>query len=56
MKSYSSFSAFHSTEKPAEGSSSMIKGFDFMIPEGRVHGGGFMSLLGRNLSSAVGEV
>ncbi|KAL7001948.1 hypothetical protein U1Q18_003096 [Sarracenia purpurea var. burkii] len=29
------------------------KGFNFMIPEGRVHGGGLMSLLSRNLKNAI---
>ncbi|KAK4768750.1 hypothetical protein SAY86_026900 [Trapa natans] len=54
MKSSSSFSAFHSSVKPVEDgrrSSSVIKGFDSMIPEGRVHGGGLMSLLGENLNN-----
>ncbi|OWM63580.1 hypothetical protein CDL15_Pgr008123 [Punica granatum] len=54
MKSSSSFSAFHGTEKSGERSPSLIKGFDSMIPEGRVHGGGLMSLLGGNLENAIG--
>lgn len=30
-----------------------VRGFEFGVPEGRVHGGGLMSLLGGNLSNGV---
>ncbi|KAK4791994.1 hypothetical protein SAY86_022429 [Trapa natans] len=53
MKSSSSFSTLHSHGNPNEErrSSSTNRGFDSMIPEGRVHGGGLMSLLGQNLNN-----
>lgn len=34
-------------------SNSGRKSFDFMVPEGRVHGGGLMSLFGGNLKNAI---
>ena len=42
------------------GSSSSSKnhlgnGFGFVVPEGRVHGGGLMSLLGGNLRNGINE-
>lgn len=61
MKS-SSYSRFLSIEKQAggsngysagNGSSSGIKSFDYIVPEGRVHGGGLMSLFGGNLNNAI---
>ncbi|KAH1098762.1 hypothetical protein J1N35_015683 [Gossypium stocksii] len=59
MKSLSSYSSFLSAEKQEErrnGDSMDIggvvnKSFDFIIPEGRVHGGVLMSLLGGNLKN-----
>lgn len=33
----------------------MGKGFGFVIPEGRVHGGGLMSLLGGSIRNALDE-
>ncbi|KAI3439296.1 uncharacterized protein J3R85_005034 [Psidium guajava] len=65
MKSSSSFSPFASAEKPEEGRSGYgahldvgsingaRKSFDAMIPEGRVHGGGLMSLLGGDLQNSI---
>ncbi|KAL0454401.1 UNVERIFIED_CONTAM: hypothetical protein Slati_0779300 [Sesamum latifolium] len=35
------------------GSSNGRKSLDFMVPEGRVHGGGLLSLLGGNLNNAI---
>lgn len=49
MKSSSSYSSLLSAEKQEEGR----KKFDFVIPEGRVHGGRLMSLLGGNLKNAI---
>ncbi|KAK8518980.1 hypothetical protein V6N13_017769 [Hibiscus sabdariffa] len=60
MKSSSSYSSFFDAEKQEEGrkgydmnidGSSGNKTFDFSVPEGRVHGGGLMSLLGGNLKN-----
>ncbi|KAK3184917.1 hypothetical protein Dsin_032203 [Dipteronia sinensis] len=60
MKS-SSYSSFQNAEMQGEGrngygisvgGSSGRKSFDLMIPEGRVHGGGLMSLLGGSLKNA----
>lgn len=66
MKSSSSCSPFVSAEKPEAGtsgygarfdvgssSSGARRSLDAMIPEGRVHGGGLMSLLGGNLKNAI---
>lgn len=61
MKSLSSYSSFLSAEKQEEGkngygngtgSIGRITSFDYMVPEGRVHGGGLMSLFGGNLKNA----
>lgn len=43
------------TDVGRDGAGSQKKSFEFVIPEGRVHGGGLMSLLGRNLNDALGE-
>ncbi|MFQ6630097.1 hypothetical protein Gotur_007762 [Gossypium turneri] len=60
MKSSSSYSSFLSAEKQEErrngdrmdiGGGVNNKSFDFIIPEGRVHGGGLMSVLGGNLKN-----
>ncbi|KAK8529732.1 hypothetical protein V6N13_102634 [Hibiscus sabdariffa] len=60
MKSSSSYSTFFDAEKQEEGRkgydmnigvSGGNKTFDFSVPEGRVHGGGLMSLLGGNLNN-----
>lgn len=62
MKSSTSNSSFLTAEKTAGGmdaggsglgSSAGRKIFDFVVPEGRVHGGGLMSLLGGNLKNAI---
>ncbi|KAK6916088.1 hypothetical protein RJ641_018949 [Dillenia turbinata] len=58
MKSSSTYSRLWSTEKQEEASNgasgaSGKNGFNFVIPEGRVHGGGLMSLLAGNLESAI---
>ncbi|XVE93080.1 hypothetical protein REPUB_Repub01dG0159400 [Reevesia pubescens] len=62
MKSSSSYSSFMSAEKQEVGRSGYgmgiggnvgEKSFDFLIPEGRVHGGGLMSLLGGNLKNPI---
>ncbi|XP_027112910.1 uncharacterized protein [Coffea arabica] len=70
MKASSSYSTPLSTEKEEErnngvgigggGSSSSSKnhlgnGLGFVVPEGRVHGGGLMSLLGGNLRNGINE-
>ncbi|WOK96852.1 loricrin-like [Canna indica] len=52
MKSSSS-STFSLTGEYGEGSKSQDKHFGYVVPEGRVHGGGLMSLLGRNLENVV---
>jgi hypothetical protein len=62
MKS-SSNSSFLSAEKAGGGmdgqgmggvsSNGGSKSFDFMVPEGRVHGGGLMPLFGGNLKNAI---
>ncbi|XVE49590.1 hypothetical protein DITRI_Ditri01bG0094100 [Diplodiscus trichospermus] len=60
MKSSSSYSSFSSAEKQDEGRNGYNMGisgsvgnksFDLLIPEGRVHGGSLMSLLGGNLKN-----
>ncbi|XP_021910609.1 uncharacterized protein LOC110824328 [Carica papaya] len=63
MKSSSSYSSFLSAEKQeeqrsvyADGGNGGRNNFDFMIPEGRVHGGGLMSLLGGNLNNPIDGV
>ncbi|XP_021281494.1 uncharacterized protein LOC110414547 [Herrania umbratica] len=62
MKSSSSHSSLLGAEKQVEGRNGYgmgigggvgNKSFDFMIPEGRVHGGGLMSLLGGNLKNPI---
>ncbi|KAK6241403.1 hypothetical protein QUC31_014940 [Theobroma cacao] len=62
MKSSSSYSSLLSAEKQVEGRNGYGMGigggvgnesFNFMIPEGRVHGGGLMSLLGGNLKNPI---
>ncbi|KAE8691482.1 hypothetical protein F3Y22_tig00110890pilonHSYRG01545 [Hibiscus syriacus] len=62
MKSSSSYSSFQSSEQQKEGisrydnlivSNVSRKSFDFLIPEGRVHGGGIMSLLNGNLNNPI---
>lgn len=52
MKSSASYSSFLSTEKGEEDGNGYCIGKKFLeysIPEGRVHGGGLMSLLGGHL-------
>ncbi|KAJ6327732.1 hypothetical protein OIU78_014567 [Salix suchowensis] len=55
MKASSSFTSFMNADKLEEGtngygaSSGGIKNFNYLVPEGRVHGGGLMSLFGGNL-------
>lgn len=69
MKASSSYSTPLSIEKDEErnngvgigGGSSSSKdhlgnGFSFVVPEGRVHGGGLMSLLGGNLRNGINEL
>ncbi|KAE8698523.1 hypothetical protein F3Y22_tig00110597pilonHSYRG00344 [Hibiscus syriacus] len=60
MKSPSSYSSLPSSEQQKEGINRYgnhivgdvgRKSFDFLIPEGRVHGGGLMSLLNGNLKN-----
>ncbi|KAE8716795.1 hypothetical protein F3Y22_tig00110109pilonHSYRG00192 [Hibiscus syriacus] len=58
MKSSSSYSSFFDAEKQEEGRNGYNMDIgggggnnDFSIPEGRVHGGGLMSLLGVNLTN-----
>ncbi|KDP46973.1 hypothetical protein JCGZ_02409 [Jatropha curcas] len=65
MKSSSSYSSFLSAEKQEEdrngygtgiASIGRITNFDYMVPEGRVHGGGLMSLFAGNLKNAIDGV
>ncbi|KAB1993879.1 hypothetical protein ES319_D13G062500v1 [Gossypium barbadense] len=65
MKSSASYSSFLSSEQQDEGINrhgNLIAGgvgntsFDFLIPEGRVHGGGLMSLLGGNLKNPIDRI
>ena len=63
MKCSSSYSRPLSSEKQGEVSKgggcvtdSAKKSFDFVVTEGRVHGGGLMSLLGGNLNKAIGRI
>ncbi|KAK7851684.1 putative wrky transcription factor 19 [Quercus suber] len=65
MKSFSSDTSFLSAEKTEGGtkvcgigisSSAGSKSFDFAAPEGRVHGGGLMSLFGGNLKNAIDRI
>ncbi|KAJ6416111.1 hypothetical protein OIU84_004835 [Salix udensis] len=55
MKASSCFTSFMNADKLEEGtngdgaSSGGIKNFNYLVPEGRVHGGGLMSLFGGNL-------
>ncbi|KAM7478942.1 hypothetical protein LguiA_027155 [Lonicera macranthoides] len=53
MKASSSHTRMLSSEKKDERSGGERKSFDFTLPEGRVHGGGLMSLLGGNLHNAI---
>ncbi|GMI83784.1 hypothetical protein like AT5G64550 [Hibiscus trionum] len=62
MKSTSSYSSFPSSEQQEEGINRYgddivggigNKSFNFLIPEGRVHGGGLMSLLNGNLKNPI---
>ncbi len=62
MKSFSPDTSFLSAEKTEGGTnvcgigisrSAGSKSFEFMAPEGRVHGGGLMSLFGGNLKNAI---
>ncbi|XP_010243331.1 PREDICTED: uncharacterized protein LOC104587418 [Nelumbo nucifera] len=54
MKSSSS-SGMLGAEREEEGSSRVggTRNFDFMVPEGRVHGGGLLSLLGGSLKNTI---
>ncbi|GMI88372.1 hypothetical protein like AT5G64550 [Hibiscus trionum] len=65
MKSSSSYSSFPSSEQQEEGinryGNEIVggvgnKSFDLLIPEGRVHGGGLMSLLNGNLKNPIDGV
>ncbi|KAI3445702.1 hypothetical protein Pfo_002367 [Paulownia fortunei] len=63
MKASSSYSRPLGSEKQLErstavdiGSSDARKSFDFVVPEGRVHGGGLLSLLGGNLNNAINGI
>ncbi|KAJ9189375.1 hypothetical protein P3X46_000679 [Hevea brasiliensis] len=66
MKSSPSYSSLLSAEKLEEGrtgyaaggfgSNGRITSFDCVIPEGRVHGGGLMSLFGGNLKNAINGI
>ncbi|KAJ6711413.1 hypothetical protein OIU79_007794 [Salix purpurea] len=63
MKASSSYTGFMNTEKPEEGangyadSNGGIKSYDYLVPEGRVHGGGLMSsFYGGNLKSTIDGV
>ncbi|CAK7356991.1 unnamed protein product [Dovyalis caffra] len=62
MKASSSYKGFTNAEKLEEGtngygaSSGGIKSYEYMVPEGRVHGGGLMSLFGGNLKNAIDGV
>ncbi|CAK9160459.1 unnamed protein product [Ilex paraguariensis] len=60
MKSSSNYPRPSSSDKQDEGSTGdgigsngVRKSFNFMIPEGRVHGGGLLSLLGGSLKNAI---
>ncbi|KAJ6416114.1 hypothetical protein OIU84_004838 [Salix udensis] len=62
MKASSSFTSFMNADKLEDGtngygaSSGGIKNFNYLVPEGRVHGGGLMSLFGGNLKTAIDGV
>ena len=66
MKSFSSDTSFLSAEKTEGGtkvcgigissSAGSKSSFDFVAPEGRVHGGGLMSLFGGNLKNAIDRI
>ncbi|KAK6156887.1 hypothetical protein DH2020_011135 [Rehmannia glutinosa] len=65
MKASSSYLRPLGSEKEQERRSSGVdvggngdagKSFDFVVPEGRVHGGGLMSLLGGNLNNAINGI
>ncbi|KAG6652919.1 uncharacterized protein LOC122309391 [Carya illinoinensis] len=65
MKSTSSNSSVLSAEKAVGGMNANVigvssgagsKSLDFMVPEGRVHGGGLMSLFGGNLKNAFDRI
>nr|GMC85571.1 putative wrky transcription factor 19 [Ipomoea batatas]GMC89701.1 putative wrky transcription factor 19 [Ipomoea batatas]GMD06556.1 putative wrky transcription factor 19 [Ipomoea batatas] len=59
MKASASCSGPRNSEKPERtsaigvGNNDASKSFEFAIPEGRVHGGGLLSLLGGNLKNAI---
>ncbi|KAL3635303.1 hypothetical protein CASFOL_019850 [Castilleja foliolosa] len=50
MKVSSSYAKSSASEQPAEIGG---KRLDYVVPEGRVHGGGLLSLLGGNLNNAI---
>ena len=62
MKVSSSCTGFMNTENLEEGtngygaSNGGIKGCDYLVPEGRVHGGALMSLFGGNLKNSIDGV
>ncbi|KAK6156872.1 LOW QUALITY PROTEIN: hypothetical protein DH2020_011120 [Rehmannia glutinosa] len=64
MKASSSYLRPLGSEKEQERSSGVDvggngdagKSFDFVVPEGRVHGGGLMSMLGGNLNNAINGI
>ncbi|KAL0335151.1 UNVERIFIED_CONTAM: hypothetical protein Sradi_4727000 [Sesamum radiatum] len=64
MKTSSSYSRPLGSEKQLErssggdgnGSNDARKSFDFGVPEGRVHGGGLLSLLGGNLNNVINGI
>jgi len=62
MKATLSFTSFMNADKLEEGTngygatSGGKKNFDYLVPEGRVHGGGLMSLFGGNLRNAIDGV
>uniref|UniRef100_A0A6N2KN58 WRKY19-like zinc finger domain-containing protein n=1 Tax=Salix viminalis TaxID=40686 RepID=A0A6N2KN58_SALVM len=62
MKASSSFTSFMNADKLEDGtngygaSSGGIKNLNYLVPEGRVHGGGLMSLFGGNLKTAIDGV
>ncbi|KAK4438218.1 hypothetical protein Salat_0156000 [Sesamum alatum] len=64
MKTSSSYSRPLGSEKQLErssrgdgiGNNDARKSFDFVVPEGRVHGGGLLSLLGGNLNNVINGI
>lgn len=58
MKSFSSYSSLLNNGKQEKGGigfggSSERKSFNLVLPEGRVHGGGLMSLFGGSLKDPI---